>query len=466
MKILFVIHQLDYADHIAIAYLSAIAKQLNHLTFFCNTDKDDLDASIGKINPEIVAYSVNIFGYKKIIEANKNAKKHRNFISIMGGPHPTYSPETFPESGMDVYCVGEGEYAFKEFLLQVEKGESFDDVANLITENKANPVRPLIRNLDELPFSDRDLVLSNSFLKNTPKKTFYATRGCPFKCSYCSNNYYHELYKAKGPIVRRFSVERIIQEIEDVKSKYRMDFIKFGDDLFALKVDDWLEEFTDKYSKRIRIPFNCYLRLDRINDDLLKLLKKAGCFSVHLSLDSTSEYVREEILQRNMLDTDIIKNLRKIRSYGINTWVNYMLAVPNSTLRDDLNTIKISRKARVTYPSYSTTVPMKGTKLYNYCAKRRIIDPVTHVGDMTGCSEKSTLSCFTEIEKNIRYNIYLLGAVIAKLPFPLHLIGLLMIRIIPPNSFFKKIRSIFYSYYIENKIFLLPRDNLRNDRSM
>src|SRR3989338_1371004 len=240
MKILFVIHQLDYADHIAIAYLSSIAKQLNHLTFFCNMDKDDLNISISKINPDIVAYSVNILGYNKIVEANKKAKESHSFISIMGGPHPTYSPETFPESGMDVYCVGEGEYAFKEFLLQVEKGESFDDVANLITENKANPVRPLIRNLDELPFPDRDLVLSNSFLKNTAKKTFYATRGCPFKCSYCCNNYYHELYKAKGPIVRRFSVERIIQEIEDVKSKYRADFIKFGDDLFALKVDDWL----------------------------------------------------------------------------------------------------------------------------------------------------------------------------------------------------------------------------------
>ncbi len=457
MKILFVIHQLDYADHIAIACLSAMAKQLKHSTFFCNLVEEDLNSFVDRIEPEIVAYSANILGYKEIIEAHKRARMIHAFISIMGGPQPTYSPETFPESGMDAYCVGEGEYAFKDFLLRVEKNEPFDDIANLITKKRTNPVRPLIRNLDEIPSLDRDLVLSNSFLKNTPKKTFYATRGCPFKCAYCCNNYYHELYRGKGPIVRRFSVERIIKEIECVKNKYRTDFIKFGDDLFAMKADQWLEEFADKYSRRINIPFNCYLRLDKVGEDLLRLLKKAGCFSVHLSLDSTSEYVREEILQRDMLKVDVIRNLKKIKSYGINTWVNYMLAVPGSTLQDDLDTIEFSRKVDVTYSSYSTTVPMKGTRLYNYCVDRGYIDSLTHIGDMTGCWEKSTLSCFTEKEKNIRYNIYLLGALIAKLPAPLYKTALSMINVIPPNQLFRKFHDAFLKYYIENKIFLLPK---------
>lgn len=57
-----------------------------------------------------------------------------------------------------------------------------------------------------------------------------------------------------------------------------MDFVKFGDDLFAAKTDDWMEEFVEKYSKRIGIPFNCFLRFDTVEDELLKLLKKAGCF--------------------------------------------------------------------------------------------------------------------------------------------------------------------------------------------
>lgn len=453
MKILFVVPQLDFADHIAVAYLSAIAKALKHETFFCNLARQDMLTMVSKIRPEVIAYSVNILGFPDIVKVNKEARKISNFTAIMGGPHPTYAPDTFPASGMDTYCVGEGEYAFRDFLLNLEKGEPIDNIANLVTKKKNNPVRPLIRNLDELPLADRDLVLSNSYLKDVSKKTFYTTRGCPFQCTYCCNNYYHSLYKGKGPIVRRFSVERIIREIEDVKSKYRTDFIKFEDDVFALRADQWLEEFSKKYAERINVPFNCYLRFDTVDDSLLALLKKAGCFSVHLSVDSTSQKVREAVLKRRMQSEDILKNLKKIRSYGINTWVNYMLAVPESTLQDDMDTLRLSRAADVTYPSYTTTVPIKGTELYDYCVERQLIDFRNYKGDMNDCTEKSNLLCFSEREKRIRYNIYLLGALITKLPQPFYVLALILIRIVPPNRFFKKIRSELYRYYIENKIY-------------
>ena len=465
MKILFVIHQLDYADHIAISYLSSIAKELSHSTFFCCLDSHDLNCCITQIKPDIVAYSANIFGFPAIVEAHKQAVRLHPFISIMGGPQPTFSPETFMESSMDAYCMGEGEYAFRDFLQKTEAHESFDDIENLITKNKTNAIRPLIKNLDEIPLADRDLVLSNSFLKNTPKKTFYATRGCPFQCTYCCNNYYQRLYAGKGPAVRRFSVERIIQEIEDVKSKYRMEFVKFGDDLFAMQADDWLEEFSDKYASRIGLPFNCYLRFDRIDDGLLKVLKKAGCHSVHLSVDSTSKHIRDQILKRKMKDVDIVGNLRKIREYGIHTWVNYMLAVPESTLQDDLDSIEMSKKGKVTYPAFTTTTPIKGTELYTYCAEKKIIDPLLHKSDMSGCSQKSTLSCFSEKEKNIRYNIFLLGAVIAKLPWPFHKLAILGIKHIAPNVVFKRIRQYVYEYYITKKIFILSKEGRKNENT-
>jgi len=460
MKILFVVHEIDFADHIAIAHLSSIAKQLGQLTFFCSLDHSDLPATVGGLKPDVVAYSVNIMGYRAIVEAHKRAMRVSNFISIMGGPHPTYSPETFSESGMDAYCIGEGEYPFRDFLIRVEQGEPFDDIENLITKEKANPVRPLIRNLDELPPADRDLTISNSLLKDAPKKTFYATRGCPFACAYCSNNYYRKLYKGKGPLVRRFSVDRLIQEIERVKGKYRMDFVKFGDDVFVPRASDWLVEFAEKYSKRVGVPFNCYLRLDTIDDDLLRLLRQAGCFSVHLSADSTSWHVREHILRRHMQSENIVERLRKIREHGINTYVNFMLAAPESTLQDDLDAIRMCKEGRVTYPSFSTTVPMKGTDLYNYCVEHGFIDPQTHKSDMAGCLEKSTLSCFSEHEKKVRYNVYLLGSVIAKIPFPWDKLAMALIKTVPPNRLFKRVRKWVYQYYITNKIYKLPKEKL------
>lgn len=455
MRVLFCIHQLDYADHIAVAYLSAIAKRRGHETALVVLTDADLAQTVACWQPGVVAFSANITGYAQMVEANALARRQGRYVAIMGGPHPTFSPETFAQSGMDAFCVGEGELAFADFLERVEAGQAFDDVANLVTAKGRNEVRPLITDLDGLPFPDRDLTLAQSYLSATPKKTFYATRGCPYKCAYCCNNFYNELYRGKGPVVRRFGVERLMREIEYVKTRYRMDFVKFGDDLFAARADPWLEEFAAQYKKRVGTPFNCYLRLDLVAEPLLRLLKEAGCYSVHLSIDSSSEDIRERILGRGGRKVDYVEKLKMIHAFGINTWVNFMLAAPDSTLADDLASIAMSKAGKVTYPSFSTTVPMKGTKLYDYAAQHGLIDPDTHVGDMNGCSQRSSLTSISPREKDIRYNIYLLGALISKLPSPLDWLAVKMIHLVPPNRFFSWLRQKFYIYSIENRIFRL-----------
>jgi len=409
---------------------------------------------IDQLRPNVVAYSVFYWiAYDHLVTAHRMAAKKHKFVSIMGGPHITLYPEQFAESGVDAFCIGEGEYPFRDFLVRVDRNEPFDDVENLITRTRANPVRPLIQDLGVLPAADRDLTIGNSFLAKTAKKTFYATRGCPFYCAYCCNNYYRKLYKGKGAAVRRFPVERVIAEIEAVRSKYRMDFIRFGDDCFAIKADGWLKEFASTYLQRIRLPFSCYLRFDAVDDEMLGLLKKAGCHSAILSVDSTSHYIREKILKRKMLTEDIIRNLRKIREHGIHTLVNFMLAAPGSTLQDDMDALELSRKADVSYTAFSTTVPIQKTELFDYCVENNIIDPGTYVGDMSG---RSSLGCFSEREKDIRYNLYLLGPIIAKMPWVLYKMGLSLIKIMPPFAFLKKVQRGYYEYMITHKIFKIP----------
>ena len=96
---------------------------------------------------------------------------------------------------------------------------------------------------------------------------------------------------------------------------------------------------------------------------------------------------------------------------------------------------------------------MKGTALYDYSVEHGLIDASSYNDDMSGCSEKSALSCFNEHEKNVRHNIYSLGAALAKLPFPLDKIAIALIKIIPSNKLFVKTRRLVYEYYIANKIF-------------
>ena len=90
MKILFAIHQLDYADHIAISYLSAIAKELKHSTYFCVFEHQDFLEEIEKIRPEVIAYSANLMGFGEMVEKNRAAKAEYEFGSILGGPQATF----------------------------------------------------------------------------------------------------------------------------------------------------------------------------------------------------------------------------------------------------------------------------------------------------------------------------------------------------------------------------------------
>lgn len=454
MKILFVIKTIDYGDYISIAYLSSIAKELGHKTFLCVLDNDNIFDKIENIKPDILAYSANILSYSEMVKVNKEIIKKYNLISIMGGPQPTFNSELFKDSTMDAFCIGEGELPFKDFLQKIEKNESFDNVKNLITKNRHNEIRSLISDLDSIPMPDRDITIENSFLKNISKKSFFTSRGCLFSCSYCHNSYYKKIYKGKGKIIRRFSVDYIINEMKKVKDKYTMDFVKIGDDLFAAKADPWLEEFVNKYSREINLPFNCYLRLDLVSEDLLSLLKKAGCYSVHLSIDSCSNFIREEIFNRKWRNINIEERIKMIHNYGIKTWVNFMLAAPESTLQDDLDAIALGRKTKINYVSFTTTIPMPNTQLFNYCIKNNFIDSNFSLNGNPFTS-KTVLNKFSKREKNIRYNILCLGAITAKMPFPLYNIFIFIIKNIPSNRLFKKIYDWYLKYIYKNVIFKL-----------
>lgn len=462
MKILFCISQIDFCDHIALPYLSAIAKKRGHVTDMAVLD--NFEKKVEEFHPDIVAFSLNISGYDGIVEVHKRLKGIYNYKSIGGGPHVTLNQDLYPTSGMDVWCVGEGEGAWEDYLACVENGQSYERVPNLITPSGQNPVRRLITNLDTIPFPDRDLTLANTFLGDLEKKTFYTTRGCPFGCTYCGNSFINELYRG-NKILRRFSVQRLIDEVTYVRSRYRLDFVKIGDDCFAFKVDDWLREFAERWPKEVGLPWNCYQRFDVVNDEMLALMQKAGCYSMTLSVDSLSEFGREKVLGRHQRRVDIEKQLLLIRSYGINTFVNFMLGTPGTTIQDDLDTIDFAIRAKVVYLPYSITTPMRGTKLYDYSFEHEIVPP--DYDDEIIQREffgRSVYTCFTEKEKDIQENIHDLGGVTILLPSWLRWFGYLLIKHTPPNKFYHWVRLKYRNWMVEHKVFKIKRKVAHNER--
>lgn len=387
MKILFVSRKLGYIDPMSIALLSAVAKQMGHECEYRQLGDEMPQA-------DVVAYSA----FSSDMDEMQALNDTLDIPSIIGGPHATFAVEDTLTRGFDAVVIGEGELTFAEYL----SGKNIDDIEGLATQNNPSPkLRPLIDDLDTIPMPDRDLILSSTPLGGLSKKTFFTSRGCPFSCTYCLNPALRKMYKGLGPFVRRFSPERVIAEIMDVRHKYKLDFVKFDDDCFALRRDDWLDEFTQSYVKQVRLPYNCLLRLDHASDELLERLAWSGCHSISTSIDSASERVRKDILNRNMSNETMIDAVQRIEGHGIKTYVNFILDLPGSSVDDDFGSIEMARKAGCSYTAYTFMTPFPGTEMMDKCIEMGIIGADYRPAPTMNEPTISTVEDDLRIRKNI-----------------------------------------------------------------
>ncbi len=452
MRILFVINDLGLIDPAGIAYLSAIARDLGHERFLCILKRQDITKSIERIKPDMIAYSLNSCEAEEVVKVHKEKVAPTGIFTIMGGPHPTLYPETMYEYGIDAYCIGEGEKAFSDVLKEFQENHFLVRPIPNIQHSFAHSEMGHLYDLENLPLPDRDLVLGYTRLSKYPRKTFLTSRGCPYQCTYCFNPALHKIRAKEGPWVRRFPVDHIIRQIKDVRSKHSLNFVKFDDDNFATRTDAWIEELCYRYSKEIHLPFNCLIRLESAEEPLLRLLKKAGCYSITTSVDSTNRTIREEILKRRGGTNDeIISAMNRVKEHHINLFVNYITAIPTATIEDELATLQMSRAGGVSYANYTALVPFPGTEIWQYCKDHHLCRD--EVSMPTSLIKPSQLVGFSKKEFRVQRNVLLLGAYSCVLPKFLLRPLLWLIRLVPSNKIFVLLYSILKSMRISTRVY-------------
>ena len=279
---------------------------------------------------------------------------------------------------MDAICRGEGEHALLELADTLARKSNFTNIQNLWIKNDKeaikNDLRPLLQNLDELPFPDRQLINKYRHYSCRSRVRTITSRGCPYNCTYCFNHSNKELYAGKGLYVRQRSPAHVIEEIKQLKAMYRPANIEFHDDIFILN-REWLEEFASLYiAEKINIPFEVNVRVDLVTPEIAEILKSAGCYSVQFGIESGSEKIRKELLNRNISDEMIIEAATVFRALNIKTNTFNLVGVPGETLRDTIATMKFNSKCRVTYAMNSIYQPYPGTKLADYAMKMNYYD--------------------------------------------------------------------------------------------
>ncbi|KPJ67937.1 hypothetical protein AMJ44_07040 [candidate division WOR-1 bacterium DG_54_3] len=367
--------------YFGIASLSSILKGEGHQTSLIHItqpiNKYDFIKRIRSDDPDLIGFSSTSHHARFVKElASWLVEAKVEVPTIYGGIHPTIvAEESIAMDGIDMICRGEGEAALAELCHRIEKKQDTKDIENLWvkTDGKItrNPIRPLLDDLDRLPFPDRSIFnYSNLLDEREGVAVFLASKGCPYSCTYCTNHLLRKIYGKGSKTVRFRSVDNVIAEIKQVLYNYpHINSIIFHDDILLLK-RTWAEEFTEKYRSEINIPFICNARADVTDEAVVNLLKKAGCSHVKFGIESGNAEIRSRVLNRHMTNDQIKKAFALCRKAGLMTLSFNMVGIPYETPDTILDTIKLNASIGVNYIQATIYQPYQGTKLNELCREQ------------------------------------------------------------------------------------------------
>jgi radical SAM superfamily enzyme YgiQ (UPF0313 family) len=382
-------------ESLAIEYLSSILKNAGHkvelifdpgldntfyyhnriLKFFSNENL--LIEKAVKFSPDLIAFSSTTNEYPYVCRMAEKLKKKIKAPVIVGGIHPTAVPEfVLNNPHIDMICRGEGEEALLELVTRMSEGRDFYGTRNIWFKRDngtiiRNDLRPLIENLDSLPFPDKELFFRYGCGKT--EMSVMSGRGCFFKCSYCFQHFWKKIYHGNGKHMRRRSVKNLIEELKVYKAKYNAKSICFEDDLF---VSDkaWLEEFSHSYAREINLPFFCNISPTLINEQVARDLRDAGCRHLYVGIDATSESIRRDILKRITPESDIKTNIQIVRKHNIPIELSMIFGWPHETPEDMWAGVRLVDELRPTQVQAHILYPYPGTEILSYCKESGLVD--------------------------------------------------------------------------------------------
>ena len=329
--------------------------------------------------PDLIGFSTTTLGFPYVSAWAGPIKKHLGVPTICGGVHPTLCPgQSLNVQGVDMICVGEGERAFVELCEKMKKGSSMTDIANIWVKKDGeifkNPPRPLIGNLDSLPFADPGIFdYKNLNLVSEGKGVVMASRGCPYNCSYCCNHAIKMVYQDPSNYVRFRSVDNVIAEIKELLAQYPfLKSIHFDDDILPLR-KRWFGTFIMKYKKEIAIPFECNIRPDLVTADVVELLAEGGCNQIQIGLESGNDFIRQRVLNRNITRQQLVNAFSLCKKAGIKTYSFNMVGIPFEDPSKVLQTIKLNAEVQPRVVQSSVLFPFPNTKLHRICKEQNLL---------------------------------------------------------------------------------------------
>ncbi len=369
--------------HHGIAALSAILKKAGHQTnliqFTKEISDEEFQERIKKLSPDLISFSSTAHVFPFVKRYARAAKAVSEAAIICGGVHPTVCPEeVIKDENIDMICRGEGDLAMVELCQKMASGQSLEKIKNIWLKKGGkifkNELRPLIINLDELPFPDREIFdYPHLNLEKKGIGTFMFSRGCPYRCTFCCESTLRKLYPNSQQYHRIRSPQSVVAEIKEVIKKYPfIKFIRLDDDLLFARLS-WVKEFVPLYKKEIGLPFSSDIRVNLMTEDLLPLLREAGGHLLRVGVESGDNFILKEVLNKGITVEQIKKAFQVAGEEGFKTQAYNMVGLPGEGAREILKTIKLNAEINPNLSVVSIFYPYKGTYLYEFCLQKEYL---------------------------------------------------------------------------------------------
>jgi len=326
-------------------------------------------------NYDVVGVSVMTPMLKEALYASRVARQAPSRpLVLWGGPHPTVLPEeSLAYDCVDAIALGEAEETMREL---VKQNGNPQDIAGLWFKREGevvyNPPRPPIHDLGALPHPARDLVDMDAYARAWYSLTaasptlrgtsVIASRGCPYSCTYCQPT----LQKLFGRRMRRRPVGHVIDELHELRNRYRLDAFMLEDDTFIAH-HDWALEFAQSLATSgLDFKWGCNVRADLIvrSPHLLAEMVRAGLVQINMGIESGSQRILDDIYSKGITVEQVREASTIAKELGLRVGGYFMLGAPSETRAEVWQTIEYAARMPIDEAAFNITTPLPGTTLW------------------------------------------------------------------------------------------------------
>lgn len=320
---------------------------------------------IGRYRPDITGFSLLSPTEPWALATAGKIKARVNTLIVFGNVHVILNPSLIEHPDVDAVCLGEGEQPLLKLCQAIDSKSSIASIDSLwvkldgcIHKSPVSTPQPI----DSLPYLDWTIYESYSFFRHSNVIRLRLGRGCPFRCSFCTNSYLRRYYGGHKRYLTKMSPERAVAEIEFHVAHRSPRHIFFTDEVLWVE-NEWLRKFMQLYKEKVGLPFTANFRFGSIEEDDVRLMAEAGAERLIVATETGDENQRKTLLCKHVSNKQIFKVCGLMRKYGIKFVVSAFFGLPGDSVEGHLRQLDFYREIKPTYVWTTFFQPYPGTPL-------------------------------------------------------------------------------------------------------